>query len=94
MLKDRFFLLCFLTSVVIMISSVFMENGSEDGEVGVIHDVSSSSSGYVFTFEDADGKSFRCFSKSEPADDHVCMIGGSYSDDGSIFFVSTLTVLC
>ena len=94
LLKDRFFLLCVVTSAVIMISSSFVSYDVSDGNIGIVHDVSSSSSGYVFIFDDSSGNSFKCFFKERPYDNSICSIEGTYSDEGSIFFVSSLIVIC
>lgn len=94
LLKDRFFLLCVVTSMVIIISSSFVSHDDSDGNIGIIHDVSSSSSGYVFIFDDSHGDSVKCFSAQRPCENSVYSIEGKYSDEGSIFFVSSLIVIC
>jgi len=79
---------------VIIISSSFVSHEESNGNIGIVHDVSSSSSGYVFFFDDFHGESVKCFSVQRPYENSICSIEGKYSEEGSIFFVSSLMVIC
>ena len=91
-LKDKYFLLCLAISFIIIVSYVSFDDESSSGRVGIVHDVSESSSGFTFYFEQDDGTTVHCFWKNEPVEG-LCSIKGSWSDDGTMFFVSSLTVL-
>ena len=60
---------------------------------GIAYGVSESSKGYTFDFDCSDGTKMRCFSKVEVIELGHYGISGAFSSDGSIFFVSTLTLL-
>ncbi len=91
-LKDKYFLLCLSVAFIIVFSSFFIQD-QDDGRIGVVSDVKESSSGYTFDFED-ESSSFRCFAKEKPVNGSVYTIKGNFSDDGTMFFVSSMTLLC
>ena len=73
---------------------VFSDEGMmEYDHTGIVHDISSSSSGYTFQIDMSDGSSMKCFSRSEPVELGYYGIIGDLSDDGSIFFVSNIVSL-
>jgi hypothetical protein len=53
---------------------------------GVVHDVKTSSNGYIFYIDTAD-ESIRCYSSECPDDLGYYAVRGTFSDDGGIFFV-------
>jgi hypothetical protein len=61
--------------------------------IGIIHGIEETQNGYTFTFEDSDGEDMRCFSRNEPDDNGIHKIIGTMSEDGSIFFVSSMVLL-
>ena len=90
--RDKYFLLCTAVAFVLVVSFVFLGDESSSGRVGIAHDSKQTSSGYTFVFDQDDGSSISCFSRSLPQEG-LCEIRGSWSDDGSMFFVSSLNVL-
>ncbi len=60
---------------------------------GIAYNVEESPKGYTFDFDCSDGASIRCFCKEKAAELGHYGISGDFSADGSIFFVSTLTLL-
>lgn len=91
LLKDRYFLLCVSVAFIILFSS-FLLPVQEQGEVGVVSDIRETSSGYTFDF-DSESSSLRCFSKEKPLNGAVYVIKGNLSDDGMMFFVSSMTLI-
>ena len=57
--------------------------------VGFADDISESRSGFVFYIHLENGDEIKAFCKEKP-DDSIHSFSGSYSDDGNIFFVSSI----
>ena len=53
---------------------------------GIIHDVKSSTNGYIFFIDTAD-QTIRCFSSEQPNELGLYSIRGNFSDDRGIFFI-------
>lgn len=53
---------------------------------GVVHDIKSSTNGYIFYIDTAE-ETIRCFSSDQPEDLGLYSFRGSFSDDRGIFFV-------
>jgi hypothetical protein len=90
---DRYSLLCISVSAMILIAAFVNEEepGKEDKDmVGVVYDIKTTQSGYSFSFEDAQGDKMRCFARTMPAEFETYAIKGSFSDDGSMFFISSM----
>lgn len=82
---------------MILIAILFLSfsEGADENEydmTGIVHDVHSSSSGFTFHLDTVDG-SIRCYSKGFPIDLGYYGVEGSFSDDGSIFFVRAMVHL-
>jgi hypothetical protein len=93
-LRDKYFLLCAAAAFILISSSFFWD--SEDGgsgEAGIVRDVNESENGYVFSLEDCNGEEIRCFSKTEPVEGEAYSVKGSWSDDGTMLFVSSMEPL-
>jgi len=94
MIRDKYLLMSAIIAFVILTSVLFADGGSaSNGNLVLVHDVSKSSNGYVFTSEYSDGGSQRCFSRILPVEGSLCLLEGSVSEDGSMLFVSSLTML-
>ena len=65
------------------------EENLEYDHSGIVHDISASKNGYTFSIQTND-ESIRCYYPSEPVDLGLYKIRGSFSDDGTIFFVSKM----
>lgn len=78
--------------VILFLSFSEGTNGSEYDMTGIVHDIRSSSSGFTFHLDTSDD-SIWCYSKESPADLGYYGVDGSFSDDGSIFFVKTMVRL-
>ena len=84
--------------VIILICAVgpFADEVNGNGMVemtGIISDPASSQNGTVFSLTDLDGNGFRCFYGAEmPSTPALCRLIGSFSPDGNIFFVRSITV--
>ena len=72
---------------------VFSDYGGDSGSLcGIVHDIEESSKGFTFTIDVSSG-SIRCFSY-DPLDDlGLYRIYGSFSDGGSMFFVTRVVSL-
>ena len=90
--RDRYFLFSIVVAVIIMVS--FSINPNEDnGIVGIAFDVKEGQNGYTFTLEDTNGNSIRCFTKDVPYENHLYKIKGTFSDDNTILFISSISPL-
>ncbi|AGI48542.1 hypothetical protein TALC_01576 [Thermoplasmatales archaeon BRNA1] len=89
--RDKYFLLCAAVALVIVVSSFYISEDESDSHVGIVHDVHKSENGFVFTLDDSSGESIRCFSKTPPDGCGMYEIEGSFSDDGSMLFVSKMS---
>ena len=92
---DRYSLLCFSVSIIILMT-VFIEAdepNKDEGIIGIAHDVKATLNGYTFYLEDSDGGEIRCFVRSEPTEFEIYEVKGSISDDGSMLFVSSMRCL-
>lgn len=57
---------------------------------GIISDVSESTSGFTFHLHTAAREDIRCFSYEEPLELGYYAVSGEFSNDGNIFFTSTI----
>lgn len=89
-LSDRYFLLCVSVAFVIL-ASTFVSGEvieSDDGTVGIIYEVKESAKGYVFLFQNTKGESMKCYFQKQVSEG-TYSIKGRFSDDRTIFFVSS-----
>lgn len=82
---------------MILIAILFLSfsEGVDENEydmTGIAHDIRSSSSGFTFHLDTVDG-SIRCYFKESPTNLGYYGVKGSFSDDGSIFFVKAIVHL-
>jgi hypothetical protein len=91
---DRYSLLCISVSVIIL-TAVFtnQDEPADHSTIGIVHDIKTTQSGYTFMLEDSNGGQMKCFTRVEPADHSIYSIKGTMSEDGSIFFVSSMAML-
>ena len=77
---------------MILLLTVFVDTDEpEDSMIlGLAVDIRSAQNGYIFTIEDTDGEMIKCFTSFEPSKNEVYSIKGTYSEDGSMFFVSSI----
>ena len=82
---------------VLLIAGVFLFFSDTDNigydHTGIVSDVRESTNGYTFHLHDSDRNDIRCFSYEEPVEMGYYAVSGEFSDDGNIFFVSTLRSL-
>ena len=84
-----------LAVVLVAVLFVTFSEGDEDENydiTGIVHDIRGSSIGFTFYIFSIDSQ-IRCFSRLSPVDLGYYGLKGSFSEDGSIFFVETLTSL-
>lgn len=82
---------------VVLVAVLFItfseDEGDEDYDMtGIVHDIRGSTNGFTFYIDTIDSQ-IRCFSRLSPVDLGYYGLKGSFSEDGSIFFVETLTSL-
>ncbi|MDO5861953.1 MAG: hypothetical protein Q4Q58_04080 [Thermoplasmata archaeon] len=68
------------------------ESSVDPDYTGVVSDISESTNGYIFYITTYQEK-MRCYSSQCPVDHGYYGITGSFSSDGSIFFVKTMRLL-
>lgn len=91
---DRYALLCIAVSLVILAAALFSNEEIEDNDIiGVVFDIDESQSGFTFSFEDHEGNGMRCFTRTMPENNSVYSIRGTMSDDGTMFFVSSMILI-
>lgn len=79
--------------LLFMMFAFYSDSDNLDPEyTGIVSDIKKGSNGFTFQLNTVD-ESFRCYSSSCP--EHLGYYGviGSFSDDDTIFFVSTLIPL-
>ena len=84
-----------LAVVLVAVLFVTFSEGEEDENydiTGIVHDIRGSSNGFIFYIDTVDSQ-IRCFSRLSPVDLGYYGLKGSFSEDGSIFFVEMLTSL-
>ena len=84
-----------LAVVLVTVLFVTFSEDKEDDDydlTGIAYDIRESSNGFTFYIDTIDSK-IRCFSRTVPVDLGYYGLKGSFSDDGSIFFVEALTSL-
>ncbi len=93
-LLNKYIILAVAVVAVVALFLVFSGNPLMDfDQRGIAHDVKRTSNGYTFQFDCSDGTFMKCFSKESVEDLGHYGISGSMSEDGSIFFVSSLVLL-
>jgi hypothetical protein len=96
--KDKYFLMCISVSLIIIISLFVIPDEKEQITIeneniyGIVYDINKSSNGYTFQFQKTDCLIIKCYYKYEP-DVSLYEINGKFSDDGSIFFVSSMKLV-
>ena len=87
---DRYSLLSLSVIAVIVIFSIF--NISEDDSeciIGIAEDIHEKDTGYVFNIVDGNGNIVKAFCNYS-VDDSLHSFIGTYSSDGSIFFINEI----
>jgi len=75
----------------ILIFAYFSDERNMDYQfTGVIHDVKTSTNGFIFYIDTVD-ESIRCYSSERPDDLGYYAVRGSFSDDRGIFFVERMS---
>lgn len=80
-----------LIAVLFLSFSEDMVNDEYD-MTGIVHDVKKSDAGFVFYIDTVDG-TYRCFDDARPIELGFYGVNGSFSDDGSIFFIESMSCL-
>ena len=88
---DRYSLLCISISLIILLMLFINADEPQDKDIiGTAFDIRTSQNGYTFSVDDTDGDITRCFARIEPSEFGIYLIKGKASDDGSMFFVSSM----
>jgi hypothetical protein len=88
---DRYSLLCVSIALIIMVTIMInQEEPQNEDRIGIAHDIRQTQNGYTFTLDDDCGGAMKCFTRTEPCEHAVYVVKGSFSEDGSIFFISSL----
>lgn len=78
---------------VIVLISIFAyfsdEHNAEYDLSGIVHDISSSTKGFIFQIDTTES-SYRCFFDESPIELGYYAVRGSFSDDGGIFFIEKM----
>ncbi len=95
MRNSRSYVLIGLSVVIIMgIFVTFSEDDSDSYDyTGIVYDIHSTTSGYRFYIQTSSGDHHRCFSYNEPVECGYYGIRGTFSEDGSMLFVSSMKCL-
>ena len=78
-----------LIAIVIMFISFDIEDDGSETITGYADDIHQKDTGTTFTIVDAEGNHIRAFSRAD-IDTSLHEFRGSYSTDGSIFFVNEI----
>ena len=90
----KYAIIGFSVVLVTMLFLSFSGDVEDDGYdmTGIVHDVKKSDSGFVFYLDTVD-ETFRCFDEACPVELGFYGVRGSFSDDGSIFFIESISCL-
>ncbi|MCL2333758.1 MAG: hypothetical protein FWC52_03105 [Candidatus Methanoplasma sp.] len=91
---DRYSLLCFSVALILVLTLFIGGEGQENKKesiIGIVYDIHTTQNGYTFLLEDCDGTDIKCFARIEPTGMGIYSIEGSYSDDGGMLFVSSMS---
>jgi hypothetical protein len=84
---SKYLLIGLAILVVISIFSYFSdEENVEYDYYGIVHDIKSTSNGYIFYLDTLEND-IRCYSSGIPNDLDMYAVKGSFSSDGNLFFV-------
>ncbi len=86
---DRYSVLSVSIVILIVIFASFNVSEDEDSVTGFADQIKSTDSGYTFIITDGEGNNLKSFSSVKP-DSGLHKFSGSYSEDGSMFFVSKI----
>jgi len=89
---DKYSLVAVSTILVIALFLTFSSVQAEEEEFdysGMVTDINKSPKGYTFNLNADDG-TIRCYSENKP-NESFYKIKGEFSEDGNIFFVSSMT---
>lgn len=89
---DRYSLVAIGTILVIALFLTFspvQETTVDYDYIGEVSDINKSAKGYTFTLKTEDD-TMKCFFQDKP-NESFYKINGSFSDDGRIFFISSMT---
>ena len=93
-LLNRYVILAVAVVAVVAVFIVFSGNPLlEFDQRGIVHVVKRTSNGYTFQMDCSDGSFMKCFSRESVVDLGHYGISGSFSQDGSIFFASSVVLL-
>ncbi|MBO4569321.1 MAG: hypothetical protein J5674_05150 [Candidatus Methanomethylophilaceae archaeon] len=91
---NKYLVLSVSVLAVAAVIAIFEDNPLRDYDyTGIVHDVRPTSSGYVFIIDTSVGGCFKCYSSKEVSELGHYGVSGEFSDDGSIFFTSTVKCL-
>ncbi len=77
---------------IVVVAAIFVTFSDEDSFdcTGIVYDIDQTSSGFMFLLQTSSGIHQKCFSYTEPVHLGYYGLNGSFSEDGSIFFVSKM----
>ena len=88
---DRYSLLCISVALIITLTIfITADDPHDNGFVGTAYDIKTTQNGFTFSLEDTGGEIMKCFARTAPAEFEIYKIKGSFSDDGSMLFVSSM----
>ncbi len=91
---DRYSLLCISVGLVVLTLVMFEpDDPDNDDIIGIAYDVNVTEKGYTFEFDDPNGVRMRCFFSDVPESNMLYRINGRSSDDGNMFFVSSMSLI-
>ncbi len=91
--RNKYLLIAVLCSFTLIVFSFIPWNSeSDDVMIGYPSEIKETGSGFVFEFSTDDGNSIHCFSKTRIEPYLIYEVSGSYSNDKSIFFVTSITL--
>lgn len=92
-ITDKYILASLALILIIASVCIFIDDNDEDiTTVGIISNVKETENGNTFILTDSKGISIRCFFNMSVKDGMICSVTGSFSKDGTMFFVSGLTI--
>ena len=86
---DRYSLLAIVVITIIISLSLFDIHDNGESIIGFVDDINQNDNGFIFIINDCNGNTIKSFCNERP-DDLLHSFHGRYSDDGNMFFVSSI----
>lgn len=92
---EKYFLLCLIVSFVLFSFAFNYSdvNNNQTEYCGIISEINQTNNGFVCSFIDENNNNMSIFTKNKPSLYDCYILTGNYSEDNSIFFVLSMSLV-